>query len=161
MTPEQFQRIDRVFQAVVDQPAWQREKILAAECAGDLELEREVRALLECEAQAPEVTGRVVAAAAQTLDGESDVGLRLGPYALARTIGRGGMGTVYQAVRIDGAFLHTVAVKLVHRGMDTESILQRFRTERQILTTLQRPNIAMLLDGGVAPERRPQSDPTM
>ncbi|HUF09394.1 MAG TPA: serine/threonine-protein kinase, partial [Rhodothermales bacterium] len=64
-------------------------------------------------------------------------------------IGRGGMGAVYLAERADGQFSKQVALKLVKRGMDTDEILRRFRTERQILAGLEHPHIARLYDGGV------------
>jgi serine/threonine protein kinase len=46
---------------------------------------------------------------------------RIGPYRLVRRIGRGGMGTVYLAIRDDEAFQRRVAVKVLKRGMDTPS----------------------------------------
>ena len=48
--------------------------------------------------------------------------LRVGPYRLISEIGRGGMGTVYLAVRADDAFEQHVAIKIVKRGMDTDVI---------------------------------------
>jgi serine/threonine-protein kinase len=59
------------------------------------------------------------------------------------------MGVVYLAVRADDQYQKRVAIKLVKRGMDTEEILQRFRNERQILASLDHPNIARLFDGGI------------
>jgi non-specific serine/threonine protein kinase/serine/threonine-protein kinase len=73
---------------------------------------------------------------------------RVGPYRLVRELGHGGMGTVYLAVRDDDAFHKRVALKILKRGMDTDAIVRRFRTERQILAGLDHPNIARLLDGG-------------
>jgi non-specific serine/threonine protein kinase/serine/threonine-protein kinase len=73
---------------------------------------------------------------------------RIGPYTIVREIGRGGMGSVYLAERSDREYRGLVALKLVKRGMDTEFILNRFRAERQILASLNHPNIARLLDGG-------------
>ena len=62
------------------------------------------------------------------------------------------MGAVYLAVRADDQYQKQVAIKLIKRGMDTETILRRFRTERQILANLDHPNIAKLLDGGTTEE---------
>jgi serine/threonine-protein kinase len=79
----------------------------------------------------------------------------VGAYRIVRELGRGGMGTVYLAERDDGHFTHTVAVKVLRRGLDAEDVVRRFVAERQILATLQHPNIARLLDGGVADDGRP------
>ncbi|MEP7212394.1 MAG: protein kinase [Acidobacteriota bacterium] len=76
------------------------------------------------------------------------IGSTIGVYRLAEEVGRGGMGAVYRAVRVDGEFDQTVAVKLIKRGMDTDLILKRFRRERQILASLNHPNIAYFLGGG-------------
>ena len=84
-----------------------------------------------------------------------DAGPRIGSYRLVRELGQGGMGTVYLAVRDDDAFRKRVAVKVLKRGMDTESIVRRFRTERQILAGLDHANIARLLDGGTTADGRP------
>lgn len=65
------------------------------------------------------------------------------------------MGAVYQAVRSDGAFTQHVAIKVVHRGMNTAEIVRRFATERQVLATLTHPNIAMLFDAGTAANGQP------
>ena len=80
---------------------------------------------------------------------------RIGTYRLVRELGQGGMGTVYLAVRDDDAFHKRVALKVLKRGMDTDSIVRRFRTERQILAGLDHPNIARLLDGGTTADGLP------
>ena len=76
------------------------------------------------------------------------IGRTIGVYRLIEEIGRGGMGAVYRAERADGEFDQTVAIKLIKRGMDTDLILKRFRRERQILASLNHPNIAYFLGGG-------------
>jgi non-specific serine/threonine protein kinase/serine/threonine-protein kinase len=75
-------------------------------------------------------------------------GERVGPYELVRRVGKGGMGSVYAARRVDHEFRRMVAVKLVKPGMETEEIVLRFKNERQVLAGLNHPNIARLLDGG-------------
>jgi serine/threonine protein kinase len=60
------------------------------------------------------------------------------------------MGTVYLASRADDLYEQRVAIKLARaRLADNPSLLARFRSERQILASLDHPNIARLLDGGV------------
>jgi tetratricopeptide (TPR) repeat protein/predicted Ser/Thr protein kinase len=75
-------------------------------------------------------------------------GREFGPYRIVREIGRGGMGAVYEATRSDEAFHKTVAIKLITGAAMSESALDSFRRERQILAQLEHPNIARLLDGG-------------
>jgi serine/threonine-protein kinase len=64
------------------------------------------------------------------------------------------MGTVYLAHRDDREFDQAVALKVV-RAADSEEILRRFELERQIVASLQHPNIARLLDGGRTGDGRP------
>ena len=58
---------------------------------------------------------------------------RAGPYLLVAELGRGGMGTVYRALRDDQGFEREVALKVVGPGAGSEELLRRFRAERQIL----------------------------
>ena len=83
------------------------------------------------------------------------IGRYVGSYRIEREIGRGGMGTVYEAWRADGEFRHRVAVKLVRSGLDREFVLRRFRNERQILAALDHPHIGRLLGGGTTPDGNP------
>ncbi|HMB89865.1 MAG TPA: tetratricopeptide repeat protein [Rhodothermales bacterium] len=80
---------------------------------------------------------------------------QIGPYRISKTLGRGGMGTVYLAERDDGAFRQQVALKVIRRGLDTDDILRRFRMERQILAALTHPHIAHILDGGTTKDGLP------
>ena len=80
-------------------------------------------------------------------------GDRVGPYRLLGRIGRGGMAEVFKARRDDGIAARPVALKLMHaRWAGHESLVHRFRSEREILSTLDHPGIARLLDGGVTPD---------
>ena len=82
-------------------------------------------------------------------------GRRLGPYELREAIGAGGMGEVYRASRADAEYQQQVAIKLVRAGLDITYISARLRAERQILATLEHPNIARLLDGGTTADGIP------
>ena len=79
----------------------------------------------------------------------------IGPYLVLRKIGDGGMGAVYLASHKDKPYRQNVALKVLKRGMDTDEILTRFRSERQILAALNHPNIAQLFDGGMTDDGRP------
>lgn len=79
----------------------------------------------------------------------------LGHYRVVREVGRGGMGSVYEAVRVDAEFEQRVAIKTLRIGLDVPELVSQFRQERQILAGLQHPNIAALLDGGVTEEGIP------
>ncbi len=65
------------------------------------------------------------------------------------------MGEVYKARRVDAEYRHEVAIKLVHAVPGASFIGNRLRAERQILASLQHPNIARLLDGGTTAEGVP------
>ncbi len=87
-----------------------------------------------------------------------DVGFddfRIGVWHALRTLGRGGMGTVYLVERREGGFRQHGAMKLLRAGADSDEFLRRFEQERQILATLNHEGIARLLDGGRDPQGRP------
>jgi serine/threonine-protein kinase len=84
----------------------------------------------------------------------TDVGLAIGPFRLTERIGKGGMGAVYRAERVDGAFTQRVAVKLIDAALRSPDVSRRFRAERQILAALQHPHIVTLLDGGFVEDGR-------
>ena len=81
-------------------------------------------------------------------------GERVGAWRILRRLGEGGMGEVHLAERADGHFEQIAALKRVQGHLSEES-RSRFLTERQLLSRLQHPNIATLLDGGVTADGRP------
>jgi hypothetical protein len=86
--------------------------------------------------------------------GELKPGARVGPYEIVRLVGHGGMGVVYEALRVDD-FRQDVALKLIHHAVSDEDQVRRFYAERQILARMQHPNISRLLDGGVTADGTP------
>ncbi len=72
-----------------------------------------------------------------------------GRYKLLSIIGEGGMGSVWLAEqRVPVKRL--VALKLIKSGMDSKAVVARFNAERQALAMMDHPNIARILDGGIA-----------
>jgi eukaryotic-like serine/threonine-protein kinase len=79
----------------------------------------------------------------------------VGAYRIVRSLGRGGMGAVYLAERLAGDFDHQVAIKIIKTGLFSETLIERFRRERQTLARLNHPHIARLYDGGEMPNGAP------
>ena len=93
--------------------------------------------------------------AAEDHAADSAVGEIAGHYRLVELIGKGGMGSVYRAVRIDSEFEKSAAVKIVDAAFCSADLFAHFRAERQILANLEHPNIARLLDGGARADGSP------
>ena len=72
---------------------------------------------------------------------------RFGPYRVLRSIGRGGMGEVYEAE--EDALHRHVAVKTIRRARATDpGLLERFDRERQVLARLHHTHIVPILATG-------------
>jgi serine/threonine protein kinase len=157
MTPERWQKVEEAFETAIELPSAEREAFLTRVCNGDAELRAEIASLLANEVEETFFQS-AVAGGAKTFAraaAEEFVGQRIGVYRITGMIGQGGMGAVYSAVRDDDQFNQQVAIKIIKRGMDSGFVLQRFRRERQILASLNHPNIAHLLDGGTTTDGRP------
>ncbi|MEM6957460.1 MAG: protein kinase [Myxococcota bacterium] len=154
MDAHRWHRIDELFNATLAQPPEARAAFLAEACADDPALCDEVQRLLDADAAEHDLLDGMAADAVDVNAAFSREGKRVGPYVLRERLGAGGMGEVYRAERADGQFEQQVALKLIKLGMDSEQILQRFHSERQILARLQHPHIARLLDGGLMPDGR-------
>ena len=77
-----------------------------------------------------------------------------GRYTLCQEIGEGGMGNVYLAEQFRPV-RREVALKLIKAGMDSQTVLARFESERQALALMEHPNIAKVLDAGMTETGRP------
>jgi tetratricopeptide (TPR) repeat protein len=159
---ERHRRLRELFHAAVELTPAERERLFAASPEPDEDLAAELRSLLAAHDAADNAAGDFVAdgLAAHQREmarevGASLVGRRLGPYVLERLLGRGGMGAVYLGQRVDDAFRHQVAIKLLRPELASPDLVRRFRAERQTLASLSHPNIARLLDGGATEEGLP------
>lgn len=152
MTSQRWQQVDAILDAVLEAPATERQTILQQLCAGQISLEREVLSLLA----ATETNSRFIEQPISEIRQAHSNALpahekTIGAYRIVQEIGRGGMGVVYLAERDDGAYQQQVAIKLVWSHLQTplrQEMIQRFWVERQILASLNHPNIARLLDAG-------------
>jgi serine/threonine-protein kinase len=160
-SPEHWRRAHELVDELLDLPIGAREARLQARCGDDMALADDVRKWLAACDHESGFLDRPPASLATLLKGipaasTLEPGAHIGPYRLLSVAGAGGMGTVYLAERDDGEFTRRVALKLM-RAMTGDGALltRRFRAERQILASLEHPNIARLLDGGLTPDGIP------
>ncbi|MDQ4123020.1 MAG: protein kinase [Acidobacteriota bacterium] len=159
MNPENWIKVEELLNVALELEPAQRQKFL--DKIGENSLRREVESLLEAEQQAEKfLASPAVALSADFFDQEIEatdarLNQKIGNYRIVRELGRGGMGAVFLAERSDGEFEQQVALKIVRRSFAAPELLRRFRQERQILASLNHPNIARLLDGGVSSDGEP------
>src|SRR5689334_21356803 len=149
MAPQLWQEVKEILgEALEREEGDAREAYVAEACAHDPELRERVETYLNMSGEKIEACADGLRDTVSTQITSRWIGTRIGAYRIVREIGRGGMGAVFLAARADGEFEKEVAIKILKRGTDTDEIVRRFRSERQILAKLEHPNIARLLDAG-------------
>jgi tetratricopeptide (TPR) repeat protein len=76
----------------------------------------------------------------------SDDPIHIPGYRITREIGRGGMGTVYEAEQAHPR--RSVALKVITGGFLAEQSVKRMQQEAQLLALLQHPGIAQIIESG-------------
>jgi eukaryotic-like serine/threonine-protein kinase len=163
METDYWHRVERVLDLALERDPSDWSNVLDTACDNDRALRDDVEDLLSRLSTAqsfletpPAATAAALIQEARRLDSPaSHDGRRVGAHRIVRQIGRGGMSRVFLAERADGEFTQQVALKLLRPGLDSEIDRHRFRAERQILASLNHPNIARLLDGGVSDDGQP------
>src|ERR1700757_4236175 len=151
MTPERWQQLKGLLAAALEKESSERGVYLDRVSAGDPNLRSDLERLLVAEEEAGTVfldTPPHHADDDAAEDAKTLIGLRIGAYQVVEKIGSGGMGEVYRAFRADDQYHKQVAIKLVRAGQGSDLVVNRFKNERQILASLDHPNITRLLDGG-------------
>jgi len=152
-TPDQWERVQELFDAVFDLSPEARSQYLQQQCGGDIGLRSQVEGLF-----ASAGITQAFHDAVWTTIGDAAApqpGAQIGPYHILREIGQGGMGAVYLAVRADDHFRKQVAIKLLNTAFPSPRMLSRFKAERQIVADLEHPCIARILDGGATENGAP------
>ncbi len=91
----------------------------------------------------------------RTRPGGAQSGQVIAGYRLLRLLGQGGMGVVWLAERVEATFKRVVALKLLHLTLTGDSFDDRFHRERDILASLNYPDIARLYDAGMSETGQP------
>lgn len=154
-----METVEALFWAALERDPMERPAYLEDATSGRPELRRKVEALLAADTARSgdaddSLTDLVERTRALALE-EAGTPETVGPYRVVRLLGSGGFGSVFLARAGPGEDDGFVAVKLLRRGLDTDHIVARFYREREILTGLEHPNIARLLDAGVSEDGRP------
>ncbi len=128
-----------------EQPPWLQEQ-----CGGDARLLAAVSELLATDG---EINQHTLSEDADWWDGllaarRVQPGALLGKYRVLRYLDSGGVGDVYLAERSDAEIEQTVAVKTLQLDRITPENIQRFHRERAMLSRLEHPGIARLIDVG-------------
>ncbi|MBK9216883.1 MAG: protein kinase [Chloracidobacterium sp.] len=138
MEPKRWQLIKDILATLLEVDESERGSKLDAACGDDDELRSEVLAYIALSEDDPETRSTQV-----------------GKYQLIEKLGEGGMGEVWLAADRAEGYERQVAVKLIKVGPGATKILERFLTERRILSGLSHPNIARMLDGGRSDDGQP------
>jgi eukaryotic-like serine/threonine-protein kinase len=142
---ERWEQLQTLFHLVAETPEADREWVLAAACP-DAELRRQAMEIfaagdVEYEEEAkpapPILTGKI------------------GPYALIRLLGSGGIGAVYLAERVVGGTTLRSAFKVLGPHAAGPSFVERFLREQKILASLDHPNITRMTDAGLTESGQP------
>jgi serine/threonine-protein kinase len=155
----EWPRLEALLDQALDLPSPDRSAWLQSLPAEDLPLRDSLAGLLALRA-GPETSDllgtlpRLVPAAAAQTGSEPQPGAVIGPWRLLRELGEGGMGSVWLAEHADGQLRRPVALKLP-RLTWVRGLAERMARERDILATLEHPNIARLYDAGVDAQGRP------
>ena len=141
--------LEPLLDELLDLPHEQREARLSALGQESPEVAQRLGALLDADAESDR-DGFLSAPLHATL-----AGMEFGAWRLERPLGQGGMGTVWLARRADGRYVGEAAVKILNLALLSTSGQARFRREGSVLARLTHPNIARLLDAGVAAAGQP------
>lgn len=155
MDSEQWKQVEALYNAALEIDAGERQSFLAAACAGDEDLRREVLSLLSSAdrtdsfMEAPLMSMGLMLMSAEN---ESLKGQAVGPYQLLELLGRGGMGEVYLAH--DPRLKRRVALKLLPASLVGDGArVRRFEQEAQATSAISHPNVAHIYEIGEAQGR--------
>jgi serine/threonine-protein kinase len=156
LTTDRWSEVVALFEHALDHSPEERETVVRRAAGADADLRDRVLAMLQADARPSALldSGPGTLAADPVADRQPSLeGRTIGAYRILHEIGRGGMGTVWLAEREDVG--KRVALKLVSGWLASPERAARFLFERRVLARLEHPNIAKLLDAGVADDGTP------
>lgn len=175
MLDPKTQRAEEIFydaQSMADSA--ERSAFVTASCGEDERLRRQVEEMLQTQTSADHffrestqafqppfatVSNAAKGVALPAASGFEQIldekpGTRIGSYKVLQKIGEGGCGAVYMAEQ-EEPVCRLVALKIIKLGMDTKSVIARFKAEEQALAMMDHPNIARVINAGATAMGRP------
>lgn len=146
-----WDKIKQIFASALEVEPGVRAAFLRQACGGDQSLLDEVESLLAAHDAPANLSKNSWQDAFPT---EMQVPSAIGPYRLVRKLGEGGMGEVWLAEQTAPVSRH-VALKVIRSGINSGSLLQRFKWERQSLAMMDHPAIAKVFEAGSTPSGQP------
>lgn len=168
MEYEEWKRLSHIFDRILTMAPERRTDYLRSVYGDNPELQEKMQGLLELYDRSDELFEEHIQKNdalfdeyknfIDDLESHTDfyTGLTIGRWQLTSLLGRGGMGSVFKAKRVDDTEIQqTAAVKILHTSLLTPATTERFKLEQQILAGLKHPNIAGFIDSGITPEGIP------
>jgi eukaryotic-like serine/threonine-protein kinase len=154
MNPERWRRINEIFEAALARPLDERACFVEHTCAGELELQRTVVAMLIADRKqnlmvdrpAYTAVGSFLPSIIEGVDSENFTGAMIGVYRLIKEIGSGGMGTVYLAY--DVHLKRQAALKVLPSQFNSIDRGRRLEREARSASALNHPHIITIYDFG-------------
>ncbi len=143
---DHWTRLQDLFHLASSEPPGERTRILREACSDSLLVDRVLELLAASSDEAVPVVPFVEMVS---------LGTRVGPYALLRHLGTGGLGSVYLAERMVGGVPLRCALKVLSMHAAGPQFESRFQREQQILARLNDPHITRLLDAGFSETTQP------
>jgi hypothetical protein len=149
--PDRYKRVKALCNEALDLASSERSAFLAAACAGDDQLRRDVESLVSheesVEAFMIKPAWQHVVKDMTEVQGEWLAGRKLGRYQIHERLGQGGMGEVWRAT--DPQLKREVAVKILPREFSGDSErVRRFEQEAYAVSALKHPNIVTIYEVG-------------
>ena len=159
MSDEHWERVKDLLHQAMQLTPEQRARFLDEACPGDCR--PEIESLLAADVQARSSFLRSPSTVGPAGEGDPVFPGMLAPgdlfearFQLVEILGEGGMGQVWLAKQI-APVRRQVALKLIKAGMYDQSVVQRFRSERQSLAIMDHPAIAKVFEAGATSQGQP------